>query len=75
MDIHQHALDFVHEIAGNVYVTLLSTEPEQVRNTIFWAFPKITEVDIGNSKYFAQYGEIYNATIDFNSNRVIMVKK
>ncbi|QBX32754.1 hypothetical protein Asfd1_128 [Aeromonas phage Asfd_1] len=75
MYIHDHAKEFTRVVNGNVHVGLLSTEPEQVRNTIFWAFPDITEVEIGNSKYFAQGGKIFNATINYNSQSVIMVAK
>lgn len=75
MDIHNHALEFTKVIRGNVHVNLLSTDYEQVKNTIFWAFPNITLSEIGSSTYFTQNGQIYNATIDYNSMRVIMAKE
>lgn len=75
MDIHTHALEFARVIGGNVYVNLISTDYDQVKNTIFWTFPNIMEVAIGSSTYFSQNGQIYNATIDYNSKRVIMVKE
>lgn len=74
MIINDHAREYTREIEGNIHVDLLSTELEQVRNTILWAFPDIHEVNVGCSKYFAQSGVIYNATIDYANKRVIMVK-
>ncbi|UYD57476.1 hypothetical protein OFDDKENP_00100 [Aeromonas phage B614] len=75
MRINDHAKEFTRVVNGNVHVGLLSTEFDQVRNTIFWTFPDITEVEIGNSKYFAQDGKIFNATINYNSRNVIMAAK
>ncbi|AAX63556.1 hypothetical protein PHG31p67 [Aeromonas phage 31] len=72
MDINDYAKEFTREIGRNIHVNLLSTDPEQVKSTIFWTFPGITEVRIGSSTYFAQNGKIYNATIDYNARRVIM---
>lgn len=75
MDINDYAKEFTREIGRNVHVNLLSTEPDQVENTIFWAFRNIANANIGGSKYFVQNGQIFNATIDFKSNQVIMVRK
>ncbi|UOX40453.1 hypothetical protein UGMREWDR_CDS0137 [Aeromonas phage GomatiRiver_11] len=75
MEIYEHAKEFTHVINGNVHVNLLTMEPDQIRNIIFWSFPDITEIEVGNSKYFAQDGKIFNATIDPNLKRVIMVAK
>ena len=75
MHTHNHAKEFTRVIGGNIRVNLLSTDHEQIKNTIYWAFPDIEEVEIGNSKYFVQDGKIYNATIDYNTKQVIMVKE